>query len=64
MPKCVIKFKDGSYCNLIADALITTDEYIQAWHGDNRLVGIFLISEIRVAYLSEKAPLQSEKEII
>lgn len=55
MPKFVIKFKDGTYCNLIADSLITTDEYIQVWLGENRLVGIFLLSEVRVAYLTEKA---------
>ena len=54
MPRCVIKFKDGSYCNLEADSLITTGEHIQVWYGENRLVGLFLISEVCIAYLSEK----------
>lgn len=62
MPRCVVKFKDGGYCNLEADSLVTIGEYVQAWNGEDRLVGIFLISEICVAYLSEKTPCKAGRQ--
>ena len=62
MPRCVVRFKDGTHCNLEADSLVTIDEYLQAWYGENRLVGIFLLSEVCIAYLSEKLLAERSKQ--
>ena len=54
LPKCVVKFQDGNYCNLEADYLVIQDECVQVWLGEQRLVGIFRLSEIFAIYLTEK----------
>ena len=61
MPRCVIKFKDGSHCNLTADCIVEKGEYIQVWYGEYHLVGIFLLSEVCAAYLTEKLICKGEK---
>ena len=59
MPKCVIRFKDGNYCNLEADYIyVGEDGYIQVWNGEKRLVGVFRLAEIVAIYLTEKGAKQ------
>ena len=54
MNKCIVQFKDGSYCNLVADLIINgEDGYVQVWN-DQRMVGIFLLTETKAIYTTEK----------
>lgn len=52
MNRVVIVFNEG-YANLEANRLWESGDYIKAYN-DDKLVGIFRIDEIKMAYKSEK----------
>ena len=55
MKRCIVQFRDGSYCNIKADTLRiseTDDNIILASVGDD-LVGAFDMSAVLSLYLSE-----------
>ena len=52
MTRVIIRFKDGTTSNIVADDIIVVDDgYIQIWQGENRLVGIFLLADLSAIYL-------------
>jgi hypothetical protein len=54
--KCVtVTFVNSDrYAHLDADCLVREDGYLQAWKGDHELVGIFKLSAIETACVTEK----------
>ena len=52
--KVVVKFKDGSYCNLPADFIQSENGIVQVWNGENVIVGVFNIVDIIGLYMTEK----------
>ena len=52
MTRVIIRFKDGTTSNIVADSIIVVDEgYIQVWQGEDRLVGIFFLNDLSAIYL-------------
>lgn len=52
MTRVIIRFKDGTTSNIVADAIIVVDDgYIQVWQGEDRLVGIFFLADLSAIYL-------------
>jgi hypothetical protein len=52
MTRVIIRFKDGTTSNIVADAIIVVDDgYIQIWQGEDRLVGIFFFPGLSAIYL-------------
>lgn len=57
MSRAIIKFIGGGdydHCNLIADSMEWTDEYLFLYSG-KKLVGVFDVGVIQLAYLSIKS---------
>lgn len=53
MKRVVIKFKDGTHINIVADYLQREEEIITVWNG-NDIVAIVRLEVVQAAYLSEK----------
>lgn len=53
MKRAIIKFTDGGHCNLLADYIDADENYISVFN-EGILIGIFNLSCIKAAYISEK----------
>jgi hypothetical protein len=55
MKRVTVTFTNSTnYANLDADCLVRDDGFLQAWKGENELVGIFKMSAIETAYITDK----------
>lgn len=55
MARVIVKFKDtDEYVNIEAEEFHEDGEYIKAYSDHNELVGMFVITNIKTIYRSEK----------